>query len=214
MTIKDDTFLIEAFKHLKCIKCGYDYNIMPLALRNILYIKKFRKSRFNYRLSSLFIPVCMRCILEFQAWKRFKTNFIKSFLKSAIFTTFISILIWNIYNNLWGTIIIISLFIGIFIAYNVNLYRKLKKMEYFPKKYMKFDKKGDFYVKSEKSSTWKEYIHWLKDTIYEVKYLNEFYYLSQLNERKKQFINCIYCGEKVKRKDIKCFNCGKLLPLL
>lgn len=216
MSLKDNTDLVRAFKVLKCIKCGYNRNIIPLSLGNLLHLRSLinRETKYKYRIRSLSVPVCMRCILEFQAWNRFKSNLFKSVLKSISFIICLLFVISKIYDNIWEHVIIISIFGGIITGHNINLYKKLKNMEYIPKKYMKFDKKGRFYVKPEKSSTWKEYLHWLKDTIYEVEYLNESYDSSKLNEREKHFITCIFCGAKVKRIDIKCFNCGKLLPLI
>ncbi|MFX1407718.1 MAG: hypothetical protein ACFFC9_09420 [Promethearchaeota archaeon] len=215
MSLEDNNDLVWAFKVLKCIKCGYVHNTIPLTLESLLNKKSVinRESKYKYRIHNLSVPVCMRCMLEFQAWKRFKSNLFKSILKRIIFIIFLIFVISNIYNNINEILIIISIFGGILIVYYVNLYKKLRKMEYNPKKYMKFDKKGYLYVKPENSSFWKEYIDWLKDTIYELWYLNEFYNSPKLNERQMQFINCIYCGERVKRNDIKCFKCGKLLPL-
>jgi hypothetical protein len=216
MSLKDNNYLIKAFNLLKCIKCGYEHNIIPFAIRNILNLKKikYRKSKLKYRVTTLSVPVCMRCGFEFQAWKRFKSNLIKSSLKSLIFIVCLLFVIPNIYDNVWEVTAIMGIFCGILIVYNINLYRKLRDMEYIPKKYMKFDKNGKFYVKPEYTSTWKEYINWLRDTIYEVEYLNKFNNGLSSNIRNMNFINCIYCGAKVKRKDIKCFKCGKLLPLI
>jgi len=216
MSVKDNTDLIRAFKILKCIKCDNDHNIIPLSLESLLNLRSLRnrESKYKYKIYSLSVPVCMRCVLEFQAGKRFKSNLFKSIIKSIIFIICLLFVISSIYDKL-GEIIIITSIFGVFLTgYNINLYKKLKNLGYNPKKYMKFDKKGNFYVKPEKSSTWKEYINWLKDTIYEVTYLNEFYKSSKLNKNKNNFNYCLYCGEKVKRNDIKCFNCGKLLPLL
>ncbi|MFX1588590.1 MAG: hypothetical protein ACFFC1_10570, partial [Promethearchaeota archaeon] len=83
MSLEDNNDLVRTFKDLKCIKCGYDHNTIPLTLESLLNIRSLinRESKYKYRIHNLSIPLCMRCMLEFQAWKRFKSNLFKSILK-------------------------------------------------------------------------------------------------------------------------------------
>ncbi|MFX1269332.1 MAG: hypothetical protein ACFFAK_15340, partial [Promethearchaeota archaeon] len=56
-----------ALKFLKCFKCEGNRNLIPYPINEIqkIKIKKFRKSK-----SKVYIPVCLKCSLEFQRWKR------------------------------------------------------------------------------------------------------------------------------------------------
>lgn len=208
--------LNDDFKVLKCIKCGYQHNLVQFAIK-IIYNSKIKKKSRSYnrnKISSLYIPVCMRCSLEFQAWKRFKRNFYHSIIKNIICFLIIFPLIWSIYHDFWFRLIILMLFASIFFIGGFKLFLKLKKMEYNPKRYMNFDKEGNFNVKPEQSEDWKIYIEWLKETFYENVYLKMNCASPLLNSQRSTIINCTYCGAKVMKKDIKCFKCGKLLPLI
>jgi hypothetical protein len=87
-------------------------------------------------------------------------------------------------------------------------------MEFYPKKYMRYAKNGSLRLKSNFSSKWIKFSEWLKEAVYERVYLLEAVDIPSINYTKNDFIQCVYCGSKVSRHSITCFNCEKILPLI
>ena len=197
-------------KFLKCFKCEVNRNLIPYPIDEIhkSKIKKFRKNKLN-----VFIPICLKCSLEFQRWKRFNKNYKRKNIESLVYIITTFSLIWVMIENFWVNFSLLILIIGILINYNFQSRKYQKKMEFYPKKYIYYSKDEDIYIKPENSLVWIPYLEWIREIMYEGYYQEKcekaFYEINQ----DSNILKCIHCGVTIRRFYTKCHKCGNLLPL-
>lgn len=202
---------------LKCAKCNSHENIVPYPIKQLssYLIEGKNKSQIKKKISqSLFVPICLRCTIEFDRWKRIKRNNTRKKYLNLLYILIFSVICYLLVDNL---IILISSIIifSIWLLRNViNESIYLKKMDYNPRKYMIFKNFDKLFIKSEKSPNWVEFIQWIKDVLYERIYVMECSDIRFISHNKDEFINCVHCGAKVKKSDIKCLKCDNYLPLV
>jgi hypothetical protein len=202
---------------LKCIKCNSHENIVPYPIKKLssFIIAGQSKPQIKKKIShSLFVPICLRCTIEFDRWKRISNNNIRKKYLNLIYILIFSIICYLLVDNLFiliASIIIFSIWLLMNLIHETG---NLKKMEFNPRKYMMFEDFDKLYIKSEKSPCWVEFIEWIKDVLYERIYLMECSDIKFISSNKDEFIKCVHCGAKVKKSDIKCLKCNNYLPLM
>lgn len=208
MYFNNKTEIESSIEFLKCFKCETNRNLIPYPLNQIYKskIKKFKKENDH-----LYVPVCLKCQLEFQRWNRFNKNYKRKNIESLIYIITVFFLMWVIIENFWINFSLLILISGILLKYNLQTQKFLRKMDYYPKKYIKYTKNNVIYLRSESSIVWVPYLEWIRDILYE-----RYYQLNCENNSDKmnRIIYCINCGAKIKRTYAKCHKCGNLLPLI
>lgn len=206
----------ELLHYVKCVKCGAHHRLIPLNFNDILGVKRNKESRSlkSSNIVNTLVPVCTRCSLDFQRWKRFDTKYKRKMYKCTIYCSFTILLIFDIIiSSLFG-FILFCIIAGIWIFYNLKQWRKSKQMEFYPQNYIHYAKDGSISLKSNFSSRWIKLSEWLKEAVYERVYLLEAVDIPYVSYTKNDFVQCVYCGSKVLRSSITCFRCEKILPLV
>ncbi len=202
---------------LKCVKCGTYRNLRYYPLNKTLKmvsLSKKTKREIDYNKKEIYVTVCLRCRIEFDRWHQFNKNFKSKTYELVIYLAVLLGSIWLFYVNLLF-MISSSIFVTFFIIFCLRrLKKKVNSMEYYPKNYFVYSKSHQLYVKPESHKTWMHLKDWIKDCIYERFYINECEGVSFLNQETFVFFKCVFCGAKVRDIDVKCFKCGKLLPLI
>jgi len=214
ITINDDK--VELLEVLGCICCGSIHNLIPYtidgfysAIVHLSYYKPLKK----FKIHSDFIPVCLRCSIEFQRWIFFYSNFIRAKLFGGFFYILSVIGILTLISNHLLQIISITIITAYFLSFNFHLSKKIKYMEYNPNDYIDISKKKVF-LKHQGTKTWLKYEEWFKETIYHRLYIKEGSDIPKIRYQCSDFINCCFCGAKVLKNDIKCVKCEQFLPLV
>jgi hypothetical protein len=208
--------MINSFQILKCLCCGTYNNLVPYPIYKLLY-KKFNFKTLiarQYKNKNILIPVCLRCSIEFQRWKNFRSYYIRRLLEIASYMIILGGLILLYLSNL----IILAFLFGVLIVslvyYGWKDFQRLNRMEYNPVNFIQITGEDQIKFKSHKLQKFVDHEEWLREVIYERYYEKEGQGLKGYKQADFKFTTCLFCNAKVRKQDIKCFKCGQYLPLL
>ena len=207
---------IEFLQVLGCICCGSTRNLIPYnaadfynSLTHLSVYKPLERLQIN----SDFIPVCIRCSIEFQRWMFFYSHFFKvKFISSFIYLLSVIAILALISSHLLQ-IVSITLINTYFFRVNFYFSKKIKCLDYNPHDFIDASK-SDVLLKHKQTNRWLKYNDWIKETIYFRLYIEEGKKIPTIRYQCSDFTKCCYCGAKVLKDDIKCVKCEHFLPLL
>ncbi len=207
---------IEILPVLGCICCGSDHNLIPYNVDNF-YSSLTRLNVYHplqrLQINSDFVPVCLRCSIEFQRWIFFYSYFFKVKLYNVFIYLSSIIVIFTLISSHFWQFTCIALTTTCFFKVNFHLFKRIKNLNYNPH-YFIYIHKNEVRLKHRWTQRWLKYDEWVKETIYYRLYIEEGNKIPTINYQNSDFTECYYCGAKVLKKDIKCVKCEQFLPLM
>ncbi|MHA1104913.1 MAG: hypothetical protein ACTSPN_04235 [Promethearchaeota archaeon] len=212
----DNQKKIEFLQVLGCICCGSVRNLIPYDIDNfyctIKHLNVYQPLE-KVQTNSDFIPVCIRCSIEFQRWMFFYSNFMKIKFFCIIFYLLSVIGILTLISSHLLQTISIILITTYFFRLNFHLSKKINCLDYDPHDFID-NSKSEILLKHQGSKKWLNFNEWIKETIYYRLYIKEGNKIPTINYHCSDFTKCCYCGAKVLKNDIKCVKCERFLPLI
>ncbi len=214
----------DLFEKLKCVRCGSRERLVPHLISKVVdsqvVSRRRRSTTYRNTTSTVKLPICSSCNLEFQRWRKSAGKNRWSYCGAGCYTVIMVLVILLGFMNgpdssgsnpffLIAPVLLIP--IAICLTHAIIISRKSSKMENNPKHSMKFEGR-EVYVRPMNSLAWISYPDWvnktLRDSVTE-DIERDFKSLSSTGDRKPEFTFCPKCNTKLDKKNKFCKECGE-----
>ena len=217
----------DVFVNLKCVRCGSRERLSPYEISKVIdsevISRQKRSTTYSNTISTVKLPICSNCNLEFQRWKKFDKKNKWSYrgaLCYGIMAVLVTLLAFMTGPDASGispllyVIPVMAIPIGICLTHATIISRKSSKMDNNPKHSLKFMGK-EVYVKPMDSLKWIPYSDWVNNTLKESvteDLERDFKSLSvttTTSDNKMYLEYCPKCNTKIEKHNKFCVECGE-----